>query len=187
MDQQSSDTLWLEPSILQAQEGDNDAFAKIYDHFFDAVYRYTAFRLPPEVAEDITADIFVKAWEKLHTYKIRKNVPFAAWLFRIARHTVIDAYRSHKQFEEIPEHIADTDTMNSADHSLRQKEVLYAVRDALENLPKRYREILILSFVSDLSHSDIAGILRMSEGSVRILKMRALRKLEGLLPEGISV
>src|SRR5687767_4917505 len=79
----------LQALIKLAQEGETEAFGKIYDSFFTQVYRYAAFRLPKEMAEDTTADIFVKAWEKLHTYKAQKNVPFGAWLFRIARHSVI--------------------------------------------------------------------------------------------------
>ena len=50
--------------IRRAQEGCTESFAKIYDMYFTQVYRYTAFRVPDEVAEDLAADIIVKAWEK---------------------------------------------------------------------------------------------------------------------------
>ena len=52
---------------LRAQEGDTDAFGTVYDHFFLPVYRYTSFRAPKEIVEDLVSDIFVKAWEKLST------------------------------------------------------------------------------------------------------------------------
>lgn len=171
--------------VRRAQEGDTESFSKIYDMFFLQVYRYTAFRVPAEVAEDLVADIFVKAWEKLHTYKARKNVPFAAWLFRIARHTVIDAYRTHRGFEEIPEGLMDTDVFNKADTKLGRDEMLHLVNTAIDKLPGRYREILMLSFMAELPHSEIARVLHITEGAVRILKHRALKKLETLLPENI--
>lgn len=171
--------------VRRAQEGDTESFSKIYDMFFLQVYRYTAFRVPAEVAEDLVADIFVKAWEKLHTYQARKNVPFAAWLFRIARHTVIDAYRTHRGFEEVPEGLVDTDVFNKADTKLGRDEMLRLVNTAIDKLPGRYREILMLSFMAELPHGEIARVLHITEGAVRILKHRALKKLEALLPENI--
>ncbi|ALM10201.1 MAG TPA: hypothetical protein DEB30_04425 [Candidatus Peribacter riflensis] len=168
--------------VRQAQEGDTQAFSTLYDHFFPQVYRYTAFRFDREMAEDLVADIFVKVWEKLHTYQERKGVPFAAWLFRIARHEVIDAYRSHRDIEEVPEELHDPDEMNHADHRVKREDVLRTVRTAMDALPRRYRDVLLLSYMADLPHSEIARTLKMREGAVRVLKFRALEKLESLLP-----
>lgn len=168
--------------VTRAQSGDTEAFGRLYDHFFLPIYRYTAFRVQGELVEDLVSDIFVKAWEKLHTFKARKNIPFGAWLFRIARHTIIDTYRSQRHFEEVSEELADEDVLNRADHSLRQKDLLRIVRGALDQLPRRYREVLLLSYVAELPSREVARVLRSSEGGVRVLKMRALRKLESFLP-----
>ena len=187
MDSKSTAALLALPEyIRRAQEGDSESFAKVYDMYFLQVYRYTAFRVPSEAAEDLVADIFVKAWEKLHTYKSRKNVPFAAWLFRIARHTVIDSYRTHRGFEELPETIVDMDIFNKANTKLEIDDMLKIVNSGLDDLPERYREILLLSYMAELPHSEIARVLRMTEGAVRILKHRALKKLETVLPDNIK-
>jgi RNA polymerase sigma-70 factor (ECF subfamily) len=172
----------LQELVRKSQEGDTEAFGVLYDRFFDSIYRYCAFRLPKEIAEDVTADIFVKSWEKLYTYKLQKGIPFGAWLFRIARYTVIDAYRTHRGFDEVSDALPDTDDFNRTEGRLERQETLKIVREAMNKLPNRYREILLLTFVSELPHSEAARVLRMSEGGVRILKMRALRKLESLLP-----
>ncbi len=172
----------LQTLIARAQQGDTFAFEKIYNEFFPAIYRYTAFRAPEDVAEDLVADVFVKAWEKLHQYKRHRGVPFAAWLFRIARYTVIDSYRQHEAFSEVSEELMDPDMLNRADASVRTKEVLHIVRKALSELPKRYREVLMLSYIADLSHEEVARVLRLTEGAVRVLKFRALKKLSSLLP-----
>lgn len=172
----------MQALVRAAQEGSEDAFEKLYDHFFTPIYRYMAFRAPSEIAEDLVADIFVKAWEKLHQYKAQKGVPFGAWLFRIARYTVIDAYRRDRDFDEMPEEIMDPDLMNRADARARNQDVLRVVRGALEQLSPRYREVLVLIYIADLPTSEVARVLRMTEGGVRILKFRALRKLEALLP-----
>lgn len=182
MHQDETSEATLQAWVATAREGDEGAFEKLYEHFFAQVYRYAAFRLPKELAEDVTAEVFVKAWEKLHTYKARSGVPFAAWLFRIARHAVIDVYRTQHGIEEMPDEVLDTDELNRADSPLRRGEMLKTVRSAMEKLPKRYQDVLLLSFVSDLPTHEVARVLRMTEGGVRILKMRALRKLEDFLP-----
>ena len=168
--------------VRKSQDGDTEAFGRLYDHFFPQVYRYAAFRLPAEVAEDTVADIFVKAWEKLHQYKVHRNIPFAAWLFRIARYSVIDVYRSQRGFEEVPESLEDQDIFNRAESAVVRKDLLRIVREAVAKLPRRYREVLVLTFVGELSNAEVARVLHLTEGAVRILKMRALRKLEVLLP-----
>jgi RNA polymerase sigma-70 factor (ECF subfamily) len=187
MDQTQTPEAQLQAWIAAAQEGDETAFENLYGHFFAQVYRYAAFRLPKEVAEDVTAEVFIKAWEKLHTYKARSGVPFAAWLFRIARHGVIDVYRTQHGFDEVSDTLADPDVLNLADSSLRRSETLRTVRTALDKLPKRYQDVLLLSFVSDLPTNEVARVLRMTEGGVRILKMRALRKLEDFLPKDANI
>lgn len=172
----------LQQRVEQAQNGDTEAFGAVYDHFFDQVYRYAAFRVPAELAEDLVADIFVKAWEKLHTYKPQKNVPFGAWLFRIARYTVIDSYRARQVVEEVPEDMEDTDALNRAETRVKRRHLLSMVRGAMEELPSRHREVLELSYMAGLPNAEIARVLRMREGAVRTLKSRALKKLEGVLP-----
>lgn len=175
----------LQALVSQAQEGDTAAFEKVYDHFFDQIYRYCSFRVPDEIAEDLTSDIFVKAWEKLHTYKARKNVPFSAWLFRIAKNIIVDAYRTYKNYEEVSEEIIDPDGMNRAEARTERKYLLRTVRRALDQLPKRHQDVLTLSYFGGLPNREVAEVLRMSEGAVRILKLRALKKLESALPEHV--
>lgn len=172
----------LQALLRSAQEGAAASFERVYDHFFSQIYRYCVFRLEKEEAEDATTDIFVKAWEKLHTYRPQSGIPFAAWLFRIARTTVIDAYRARTPFQEMPDDLADTDALNASDHALQQKELVQMVRSHLDRLPARYREVLVLSYIAGLPGSEVARVLKMREGAVRVLKLRALRKLEDLLP-----
>lgn len=169
--------------VAEAQGGSTEAFSKIYDFYFPQVYRYCAFRAPGEVAEDLVAEVFIKAWEKLHTYKVHKDIPFGAWLFRVARHTVIDAYRVSRTWEDLDESLVDPDTLNRADGAYLQKEVVRIVRKALNLLPRRYRDILILHYVAGLPGDEVARVLRLTQGATRILKFRALRKLEEKLPK----
>lgn len=168
--------------VQRAQDGDTESFGKMYDAFLTPIYRYVVFRFPEELAEDLVADIFVKAWEKLHTYKVRTGVPFGAWLFRIARYTVIDAYRSQRGFDEIPENVPDEKRENDPKSRIERDLTVAVVRKALRKLPADYRDVLLLHYVAGLPHSEIAQSLRMTEGYVRILKFRGLKKLAAFLP-----
>ena len=168
--------------VAKAREGDTESFSGIYDHYFNRIYRYAAMRVPAEVAEDLVAEIFVKAWKKLHTFKERKNIPFGAWLFRIARNEIIDAYRTSKTWEEVDESLVDPDKENRADAGANRYFVLKIVRKAMNKLPRRYNEVLSLCFVADLSHAEAAKVLKCSEGAVRVMKFRALEKLKAELP-----
>lgn len=168
--------------VERSQQGDTDAFGTIYDGYLTPVYRYVVFRFPEELAEDLVADIFVRAWEKIHTYRVYKGIPFSAWLFRIARYALIDAYRTHRGFEEVSEDIQDEDTWNDPRHRTERTLTVASVRGALSRLPSYYRDILLLHYVSGLSHRDVATSLGITEGFVRVLKHRALKKLEAHLP-----
>jgi RNA polymerase sigma-70 factor (ECF subfamily) len=168
--------------VADAQTGDTEAFSKLYDFYFPQVYRYCAFRAPSEVAEDLVAEVFIKAWEKLYTYRAHKGVPFGAWLFRVARHSIIDAYRGSRTWEDIDESLPDPDTLNAADGIIRQQEIVRVVRKALNNLPRRYRDVLVLHYIAGLPADEVARVLRLTQGASRILKFRALKKLEQELP-----
>lgn len=168
--------------VVRSQDGDTEAFGKIYDAFLTPVYRYVVFRFPEDLAEDLVADVFVKAWEKLHTYRAMSGIPFSAWLFRIARHAVIDAYRSQRGFEELSEDLVDENRDNDPKARVERTLSIATVRAAIEQLPKDYRDVLLMHYVAGLGHSEVATALSMTEGYVRIIKFRALKKLETLLP-----
>ncbi len=172
----------LKALVRSAQDGDTEAFGKIYDAFLTPIYRYVVFRFPEDLAEDLVADVFVKAWEKLHTYKVMAGVPFSAWLFRIARHAVIDAYRAERGFEELTEEHVDENRENDPRDRTERAISVAVVRAAMEQLPKDYRDVLLMHYVAGLGHSEVATALSMTEGYVRIIKFRALKKLQGLLP-----
>ena len=172
----------IQELVEKSKKGDHESFGEIYDQYVTAIHRYVSFRLPPAVAEDVVADIFVKAWEKLDSYKGRKGTPFSSWLFRIAHNIVIDTYRTHKSTVELDEFHIDEDRWNDPALQIGLDIQSTLLRQAMAKLPKRYREVLLLTFMSNLSHLEVARAMRAREGAVRILKHRALKKLATLLP-----
>jgi RNA polymerase sigma factor (sigma-70 family) len=69
---------------------------------------------------------------------------------------------------------------------VKKDHLLKMMRGAMDRLPSRYQEVLHLSYVADLPHSEVARVMRTSEGSVRTLKFRALKKLEQELPKDLN-
>jgi RNA polymerase sigma-70 factor, ECF subfamily len=164
--------------IRLAQAGDQETFAHLYDAYVERIYRYVYFRVADqEQAEDITSQVFLKAWEKLYTYQAGES-PFMAWLYRIAHNAVIDHYRTKKvsiSLEEVnPVEVSYADAV---DERLDLQVKSQKLREALQELTEEQQQVLILKFVGGLSTSEIAQQLGKRQGAVRALQMRALQGL----------
>src|SRR5258708_17446786 len=134
--------------IHAAQHGNAQAFTELYDAYVDKVYRYIYYRVfVVAVAEDLTADVFVKALEGLSSYEDR-STPLVAWLYRIAHARVVDYLRSpqyranHRDIDEVVIGIDD-----EMDNSLISKQQVEIVRAALLKLSAEYQQIIVMRFI----------------------------------------
>jgi len=164
--------------VHRSQAGEQDAFARLYDAYLDRIYRYVYFRVADQqVAEDITSQVFLKAWEKLNSYQPGSS-PFIAWLYRIAHNAVIDNYRTRKvsiPLENVsPAEISHED---GTDEKLDLQIESQQLREALQELTEEQQQVLILKFISQLSTTEIAQQLGKQPGAIRALQMRALQGL----------
>lgn len=160
--------------IRRAQSGDAGAFGRLYDAGVDRIYRYIFFRVTDlEIAEDLTSEVFLKAWENLHRY--RPGGPFIAWLYTIARNTVIDHYRTRKQSVSLDETVIKLDP--HLEEKVDLQDEVETLKRAMQHLTDQQREVLTLRFLVELDTRQIAGRMRKSEGAVRALQMRALQAL----------
>ncbi len=168
--------------VLAAQEGDKEAFSKLYDLFFDPIYRYVYFRVPASEVEDLVENIFVKSWVHLPSYE-KRDVSFSAWLFRIAHNAVIDHRRSHRPLYAIDPELSDESEKNAPKLMVERKHQGKLVREAVTELKEPYRQVVTLKFLIGLSNTEVAEILGQTEGNVRVLQFRALKELKRLLTE----
>lgn len=164
--------------VRYSQEGDQHAFARLYDAYMERIYRYIYFRVADdEIAEDITSQVFLKAWEKLSSYHPGQS-PFIGWLYRIAHNAVIDNYRTKKIVialeDAAPAEISQEDRV---EEKLDRQIKLEQLREALQELTEEQQQVLILKFISGLSTAEIARQLGKQQGAVRALQMRALQGL----------
>jgi RNA polymerase sigma-70 factor (ECF subfamily) len=172
----------IDSLVEMAQNGDTDAFAKIYDELVKPVYRYIYYRVAEDIAEDLTEEAFFKVWQNLSKYK-KGKFPFSSWVFRIAHNLVIDHYRKNHQTEEIDEGLADTETNNNPDHQTNVKLTNVRLRKVIRRLPDNYQQVVVLKYINELDNKEIAESIGKSEAAVRIIQFRALEKLRTLLSE----
>jgi len=171
-----------EELIRAAQKGDRDAFARLYEVHVERVYRYLLGRLGQSAdAEDVTAEVFVRAMRALPSYRA-KGRPFIAWLFRIAHNQAVNYLRKRARRREVPllETAAVSD--NPEEAALRQV-MLSEVFQAMQGLTDLQREVLTLRFGTDLSITEAAKAMNRSVEAVKFLQHSALRALRRLLGE----
>ena len=164
--------------ISLSQRGDSEAFARLYDRYVDHIHRYVFFRVADkQSAEDITAHVFIKMWEKLPSYQIGK-APIGAWLYRIAHNAVIDHYRTRRTFVSLDD-VTPSEARHDdgTDEKLDLQVKLEQVGRALQKLTEGQREVLILRFIEGYGIQEIAWKLGKTQGAVRALQMRGLQEL----------
>lgn len=175
----------MEERVYQAsmQKADFKAF---YDKHFDRVYRFVYFRVRNnvEVAEDLTSEIFIKALANFAKYDPEKSE--SAWILTIARNHVINHYRDQKESVDI-----DDMEFSLVGSDARKDEVVKdderRLRDALDQLEKKDREIIELKHLMGYRFKEIGSLLGKSPGSCRIDAHRAMKKLKEILNETYDV
>lgn len=170
-----------EQELLKQARRDPAAFRELYNHYFPRVYAYVSYRVGRvRDSEDIVADTFLRAVDKLDSFEWRGEGSFAAWLFRIARSHVSDFYRRGQGSEEtIPlEDLPDlaSGALLPAD-ALAQKEKFACLRRLIGTLSPRRQEVITLRFFGGLRNKEIAALLDLDERTVASHLCRGLRDL----------
>ena len=174
----SDDELGL---IRRAQSGDAAAFAALYDHHYDAVYRYCYYRVGDvTLAQDLASEVFVRMVEKLDSFKPRGR-PLLAWLYTIARNLVTDHRRRHDRAAHLPLDDALTGDGHSLAQDVERGLLADCLQVGLQHLTEDQRQVILLKFVENYSNAQVARMLRKTEGAVKSLQHRALASLRKAL------
>ena len=163
-------------------------FEQIYGDHVVGIYRFVYARVGnrPD-AEDLTAQVFVRAVEQLDT--TREPAQIAAWLYRVAQNAIADHWRAFYRLPIIGvDHVAPgwepSDDRPRSDPA-REDGSTKRVEALLHNLPDRYRRVLELRFLQRLSVAETATAMGISSGNAKVLQYRALRKA-ALLGDGTN-
>lgn len=172
--------------VSRAVEGDSQAYGRLYERHLDAIYRYVYFRVGDTAqAQDMTEEVFVKAWEAIPNYRPGKH-PFTSWLYRIAQNSVVDHYRRKERAVGATELDLDAqpDPAPSLEDKLVEKQNLANLAEAIRRLNDEEQQVIILRFVEGLPHRQVAAIVGKSEAASRVIQHRALAALADLLGKG---
>jgi RNA polymerase sigma-70 factor (ECF subfamily) len=175
------------PDVIErARGGDRSAFADLYDTHVDAVYRYILYRVrEPSDAEDLTSDVFTRAFANIHRYRWQGK-SFLAWLYTIARNAVTDRRRRQRPTVDLENAFGlAEDGPTAHEHAVRGEEV-DALRGAVKHLTTEQQEVLVLRFVENMSSRQVANMLGKNEGAIRALQFRALGRLRKLMTTEVA-
>ena len=156
---------------------DRPPFEDLYRDFLGRIYAYVRAQVATAAdAEDITAQVFMNAYQAYERFESRNTSP-AAWLFRIARNATTDHFRAHGRRERLRrtiEHqpVAEADPGSMAEDRLQYKALLVHVA----RLPERQRESIAFRH-SGLSFEEVGVLMNCTEDAAKMLYHRALKAL----------
>lgn len=154
---------------------DADAYAELYDIYYERIRRFVYFKLPKPVVDETSAEVFLRAWE----YATASSVDNAAALFyRIARNLIADHYRKHgdQQFESIDSHEFESndDVEKSVEGKLESEKLLMVLKE----LKSEYQEVIMMRYLDDMNISEIASATGKTSNNIRVTLHRAKKALK---------
>jgi RNA polymerase sigma-70 factor (ECF subfamily) len=158
----------------------HEEFGRRYDQHIKEIYDFCFYRVGHKAtAEDLASEVFFKALRALDRFDERNPAAFRGWLFTIARNLIRDHYRAQKPVVELQDVFASNSP--SAERLADLGLDTVRLHAALQELDDTEREIIRLRVWDDLPHAEIAALLDMSEGAVKVRFGRTLKKLATLL------
>jgi RNA polymerase sigma-70 factor, ECF subfamily len=175
LDSEEQDSEAMRACIGKAQAGNRDAMRFLYIHYAPAVSRYVRrITRDDHEAEDITHDVFAKLLTAIGKYEPRE-VPFAAWVMRVARNAAIDYLRTRHSIpcEEI--------RIQTEDRERSRREQRRDLEQALQQLPAEQRHVFVLRHIVGLSPVEIANLMDKTESSIHGLQHRGRVSMQSSL------
>jgi RNA polymerase sigma-70 factor (ECF subfamily) len=182
-----------DPLVAGIRNGSQTALSQFIDthkqRVFSVVYNIVH---NPDDASDVTQDVFIKAYNAIHTFK--SNASTFTWLYRIAVNLSLSLLRKRKnhnfvsidQIDESgisPEQLRSFPTVEGGDQSTKLKELQKKLNEALQMLSNKHRVAFVLFEIEGLSHEQIAQVVKCSVGTVRSRLHYAKQQLQVYLKE----
>jgi RNA polymerase sigma-70 factor (ECF subfamily) len=177
-----SNVWYVQDLVRRAQARDEPALGEIYERYAPRIHSYLVHRLNGRTheAEDLTAEVFLKAFEKMGSYEDR-GAPFSAWLYRIAHNSLVDYVRRRPN-----QPTASLENAVEVQEPLSLRELhsgltVEQVRGALDLLTDEQRQVVSLRFLEGKSTLEVAEVTGKSEEAVKKLQSRGLASLKRVL------
>ncbi|MDZ7362356.1 MAG: sigma-70 family RNA polymerase sigma factor [candidate division KSB1 bacterium] len=184
------------PVINRALQGDQKAYAELMERYhgplFSLLYKMVRSK---EETEDLVQEAFMKAFASLATFN--EEFAFSTWLYKIAINNTIDHLRKKKlrtysldkpiQSKEGELKREYPDVHSSSDHDLLSTEKSGLITKAIEDLPEKYRQVILLRHSDELSYEEIAAITKVPLGTVKARIFRAREMLKRKLKDKLML
>jgi RNA polymerase sigma-70 factor, ECF subfamily len=184
---------WSDEEVVErVKAGDTALYEIVMRRYNQRLYRVARAILHDDnEAEDAMQDAYVQAYQ--HLSQFEKRAPFSAWLTRIAVHAAIARLRTrnrNSQLDEVEEEgefsMKMAETSPSPEESASRAELGHLLEDALLELPRQYRAVVMLRDVEEMSTSEAAEVLELSEDNVKIRLHRGRTMLRNWLCERVG-
>jgi len=174
--------------------GNTQIFSRLIDYYKNMVYNL-AYRMSnnPHEAEDISQEAFLRAYQSLARFN--PSYKFSTWLYQITLNIIRDKFKRKEVGYvslDTPVETDDSeffpqpaDFTNNPEQIITQKENIQAIQQAIRSLPLKHREVIVLRHLQDLSYIEIANILKLPQGTVKIRLYRAREQLRKILIDSI--
>jgi RNA polymerase sigma-70 factor (ECF subfamily) len=188
---------WQSPAVAVApvwSRPNAGEFATLYESNVGRIYRHVIARVgDPILAEDLTAQTFLKAWQSIDSYRPVPGRPFIAWLFAIANNLVVDHFRRRGRELTGITHDPAASQADDPERSALQADLRDGIRGAIAALKPSQQLVVTLRLVDGADYAEISAIMDKSPGALRVLFCRAVQALRtelrrrGLAPEAGEV
>ncbi len=170
--------------VQRAIKHDHEAFAQLYDRFVDKIYKYIYYKVGSKTeAEDLTGQVFLKAWEAIGKYQWTER-PFAAWLYRIAHNLIVDYFRTKRDAASLDDIAAGEHPGADLEDIVDARLTADTLKAALKHLTHDQQQVIVLRFLQGYNTSEVAEIMGKQPGAVRTLQHRALAGLNVVFRQG---
>ena len=172
--------------------GNTQIFSRLIDNYKNMVYNL-AYRMSnsPHEAEDISQEAFMRAYQSLAHFN--PSYKFSTWLYQITLNIIRDRFKKREldyvsldtpvETDDSEFYHQPADLTNSPEQIISQKENLQTIQKAILSLPLKYREVIVLRHLQDLSYIEISNILKLPSGTVKIHLYRAREQLRRILAD----
>lgn len=164
-----------EQIVSLIQQGDKEKFGLLMERYNKKLYRYGKKFLPDgDNIEDIIQDVFINTFQNINDFNT--SLKFSSWIYRIAHNAFVNGLKKHQQnmlvkfdFDTLlSHHIYEDPAIEAEEYENMRKMITIG----LDTLKPKYKEVIILHYLEELSYKEISDILQVPTGTVGIRVMR---------------
>jgi len=174
-----TDMILAEQIEIDLAKKDLSKFSVLYERYYLQIFKFIYQRVETELqAAEICSDVFIKVMENLKTYKT-SEIPFASWLYRIARNTIYTNYKQGKKFRQV--NFSSNDLINLTEETYEEQlDKLGIVVEALKKLSHEETELIEMKYFEKRTYFEISNIMGITENNAKIKTFRVIQKLKQL-------